>query len=311
MNKPQPVIEILLAAFNGGRYLREQLDSILLQTDSRWHLTVSDDGSTDETPAILAEYCARYPEKITLHHSGRSFGSARDHFFHLMRQSGSPYLMFCDQDDVWYPDKVQKTFDALLQAESESGADTPLLVFTDQTPTDAQLNPLAPSMTRYQKLHTEDFDFRSLLLRNTVTGCAMAVNRALAMKAAQCQNERLSIMHDWWLAAAAARFGRIVYVDEATMAYRQHGRNSVGAKDVRSASYIVKMISGLRALRISIKGKKQQAQQFCDTYRDLLSPEEIAFLTTFAAPHSGPAFYWRSRSLIHGPFLLAGLMMLG
>lgn len=76
-----PTIEILLASYNGEAYIREQIDSILAQSDHRWHLTVSDDGSTDQTATILDEYTSRYPDKITRICSGKRFGNARDHFF--------------------------------------------------------------------------------------------------------------------------------------------------------------------------------------------------------------------------------------
>ena len=85
----QPTVEILLAAYNGERFLREQLDSLLAQTWEQWHLTVSDDGSTDGTSAILDEYAARYPDRVRrVCHEGR-FGNARDHFFWLMKECGA------------------------------------------------------------------------------------------------------------------------------------------------------------------------------------------------------------------------------
>ena len=90
-----------MAAYNGAPYIREQVDSILCQTDTNWHLTVSDDGSTDGTDAILDEYARRYPDKVRRVVSGRRFGGAREHFFWLTAQCDSAYLAFSDQDDVW------------------------------------------------------------------------------------------------------------------------------------------------------------------------------------------------------------------
>ena len=140
----QPTVEILLAAYNGERFLREQLDSLLAQTWEQWHLTVSDDGSTDGTSAILDGYAAQYPDRIRrVRHEGR-FGNACDHFFWLMKECGASYMMFCDQDDVWHPDKVEKTMRALLEAEDEAGTDTPVLVFTDLTPVTKSSGPLLP-----------------------------------------------------------------------------------------------------------------------------------------------------------------------
>ena len=193
----QPTVEILLAAYNGERFLREQLDSLLAQTWEQWHLTVSDDGSTDGTPAILDGYAAQYPDRIRrVRHEGR-FGNARDHFFWLMKECGASYMMFCDQDDVWHPDKVEKTMRALLEAEDEAGTDTPVLVFTDLTPVDEKLRPIASSLMKMQKQYTDVIDYRALLMQNIVTGCATGINRALAQLAEQCTDTSQVIMHDW------------------------------------------------------------------------------------------------------------------
>ena len=166
-----------MAVYNGEAYLPAQLDSILAQRDGRWHLTASDDGSTDGSPAILADYARRYPDRIALRTNRRRFGGARDHFFDLMARCDADYMLFSDQDDVWYPDKLGRTLDALLDMEAACGADTPLLVFSDQTPTDAGLRPLADSLMRYQKQYFGRFDYRSILMQNVVTGGAMGVNR--------------------------------------------------------------------------------------------------------------------------------------
>jgi len=201
-------IEILLASYNGAPFIREQIDSILAQTEQRWHLTLSDDGSTDGTDAVLDEYAARFPEKIARVRSGRRFGNARDHFFWLIRQCDADLMMTCDQDDVWYPEKVQVTLEALQKAQN--AAREPVLVFTDLAPVDAQLRPMAPSLMRLQKQDATVIDYRRILLQNIVTGCAMGFNRALAEVAGRCSNSADVIMHDWWMAAAAARFGRVI-----------------------------------------------------------------------------------------------------
>ena len=180
------MIEILMATYNGASFLREQLDSILAQTDTGWHLTVSDDGSEDGTEEIIDSYAERYPDKIIRYHAGRRFGNARDHFLHLMKEAcTAEWMLFCDQDDVWFPNKVETIRKAIREAEGEYGADKPLLVFSDQVPADEKLKPLSDSLVRYQKLYTERFDYRSLLMQNAVTGGAMAANRPLVKLAAR------------------------------------------------------------------------------------------------------------------------------
>lgn len=311
MDRVDNPAEILMAVFNGEAFLAEQIDSILRQSDDRWHLTISDDGSTDGSGAIIDDYAGRYPERIARHRSGRRFGNARDHFFHLMGQCDADYMLFCDQDDVWYPDKLLKTRQALEAAESEWGRDTPVLVFSDQTPTDADLKPLAPSLMRYQDQYFERFDYRGILMQNVVTGGAMGINRALARLGGRCEDTGRIIMHDWWLAAVAARFGRIVYIDEPLGAYRQHGRNAVGAKDVGSVQHIADRLKHLGDVRALLIAKKSQAQTFLETYSGQMTGEDRQFLIGFMRPRSGVRFYLRYRGEIQGFFRLAGMMVLG
>lgn len=304
-------IEVLLASYNGARYIHEQIDSILDQTDTCWHLTVSDDCSGDGTALILDGYAREFPTKIRCIHSGKRFGNAKQHFLWLTETCEAPYIAYSDQDDVWLPDKLERLRRHIAEAEQEIGSDTPILVFSDQTVTDEHLRPIAPSLMHYQKQYFEHFDYRSILMQNVVTGGAMMINRALADLAMRCADTSQIIMHDWWMAAVAARFGRIVYIDEPLGAYRQHGDNSVGAKDVGSSVYVRRMMSSLGSVRAGLLCKKRQAQVFAETYSALLDEKDRIFLQGFSRGRSGPWFYIKNRELIHGGFRLMGMMMLG
>ncbi|MBQ8311599.1 MAG: glycosyltransferase family 2 protein [Clostridia bacterium] len=304
-------IEILLASFQGARFIREQIDSILHQQDTRWHLTVSDDGSTDGTTDILDAYVQQYPHRISRVRSGQRFGHPRDHFFWLIQQCDAPYMMTCDQDDVWHPDKVGKTLEALCEAEKRHGQQTPILVFADQTPTDDQLTPLAPSLVRYQNQYVESFDYRSLLIQNVVTGCAMGFNRALADLASRCADSRQVIMHDWWMAVVAARFGQVVYIDQPLSDYRQHGDNSVGAQNVRSLAHKLGKLGKLAQLRAATAARKAQAGVFCTTYKEQLNDKDMAFLTPFTRRRSGVLFCIRYRACFHGWSRMLTMVVVG
>jgi len=94
------MIEILLATYNGEKFLQEQLDSILHQTFQDWRIVAHDDGSTDATLEILQQFQLEHPSKIHILDDGLSFGSARDNFEHLMKHAAADYIMLCDQDDV-------------------------------------------------------------------------------------------------------------------------------------------------------------------------------------------------------------------
>ena len=304
-------IEILMAAYNGAPYIGEQIDSILQQTDTNWHLTISDDGSTDGTDAIIDEYTRQYSDSVQRVCSGQRFGGAKAHFFWMTQQCEAEYIAYCDDDDTWKADKLEKLRNAMQDAESRLGSNTPILVFSDQTVTDEKLSVIAPSLMRYQKQYFEHFDYRSILLQNVVTGGAMMVNRALARLALECVDPSRVIMHDWWMAVVAAWFGEIVYIDEPLGAYRQHGHNSVGAKDVGSAGYVRRMLSSLTHVRRALQRKKAQATVFRRTYMTRLNVVDKAFLRDFERTRSGPLFYWKNRDLIHGSHRLIGMMLLG
>lgn len=304
-------IEILLASYQGAPYIREQLDSILNQTDSRWHLTVSDDGSADDTDQILDEYERRFPSRIRRVRSKRRFGCAKTHFMWLTQQCDAPYIAYCDQDDVWLPDKLEKMRRRMEEMESETGSDTPVLVFSDQTVTDEQLNTIAPSLMRMQQQYTDEIDWRALLFQNIVTGGACLFNRALAKLVCACRDVSQIIMHDWWLAIVAARFGKVVYLDESTGYYRQHEGNSVGAKDVGSIAHITYQIGHMGELKRTIRMKKAQAAMLQDTYGSRLDEEDMRFIRRFARERSGVFFYLQYGRYVHTFWRLAGMAVLG
>lgn len=304
-------IEVLMAVYNGSAYIREQIDSILNQTYENWHLTISDDGSTDGTDLIADEYAAKYPEQITRVYSGVRFGNARDHFMWLSENCTSRYILYSDQDDVFNPEKMSRLMDAMQNAERQWGRDLPILVFSDQTVVDEKLNVIEPSLMRCQKQAFDSFDYHALLIQNVVTGGAMMVNRPLCSLAVQCRSRERIIMHDWWMAATAARFGKIIYLDEPLSLYRQHGGNSVGAKRVGSAGYIAGMMGNLRGVREMILRKKSQAGVFEETYTALLTAEDRQFLSRMKQSRSGIRFYLKNRGYIHGFFRFMGWVMLG
>lgn len=199
----------------------------------------------------------------------------------------------------------------MRDAETRLGSDTPILVFSDQTVADEKLGVIAPSLMRYQKQYFERFDYRSILMQNVVTGGAMMVNRALAMLALQCVDTSQVIMHDWWMAVVAARFGEIVYIDEPLSAYRQHVSNSVGAKDVGSTGYVRRMLSHTANVRRALQHKKTQAAAFERVYATRLNETDRTFLQGFYKSRSGMRFFWKYRELIHGSYRLAGMILLG
>jgi glycosyltransferase involved in cell wall biosynthesis len=240
----QPVVEILMATYNGQPYVGRQIESIIAQRYPYWRLVIHDDGSSDGTQDILETYRSQYPDRIVVLSDPSQFGSARDNFGYLMSKASLDYVMFCDQDDVWLDTKIADTLQAMQEAERSCGTLTPLAVFTDLTVVDDQLKVIAPSLWSFQRIRPEQADSLSTLaVRNCVTGCTMMMNRA-GLQAALPVGA-VAVMHDWWCALSIlAAGGRVVPVRQATMLYRQHGGNVVGARRWGLGMIAAKLLQG-------------------------------------------------------------------
>ena len=288
------MISILMATYNGEAFVSAQIDSLLRQTEQDFVLYIQDDCSSDGTFLILQQYQSRYPAQIRVKRNERNSGSAKHNFLSLLKAHDDEYLMFCDQDDVWLPDKVERTLCAMRQAEQTHGKETPLLVHTDLRVVDEDLKATHPSFREMSKLDYRRTALRQLLVVNTVTGCTTMINRALrnftANAAAQCT------MHDWWLALTASAFGYIVALaNEQTVLYRQHGANEVGAKDVSSARYLLRRLFRPRDVQSSLKATYLQAEAFANAYENLLSKEQLALLRAYSRipEHGKPGRIWQ------------------
>ncbi|MBR7784178.1 glycosyltransferase family 2 protein [Undibacterium luofuense] len=223
-------IDIALASYNGASYIREQLESILrMETGSDActlrYIIVSDNGSRDETAAIVTEMAAIYPQ-IRLVTEQRKGVIAN--FNRAISESDADYVMLSDQDDVWLPEKLTVTINQMLNQEKQSPG-LPVLVFTDLRVVDAALNTIAPSFFGFQKVSPADYAKpERMAVYNIAPGCTMMLNRALLQTAMPVPET--CYMHDWWFVHAAAIYGRLAWLDQQTMLYRQHANNQVGAR---------------------------------------------------------------------------------
>lgn len=277
----KPIVHILLATYNGKEYIGKMIDSLLSQDYPNIHILVSDDCSDDGTDQILADYAIRYPEIISHYQSGQHFGCAQNHFMHLLhRFQDAPYIMFCDQDDVWHEDKVRKTLDLMLRTEREP--EIPVLVHTDLRVVDQDLRVISPSFCQHSGFDGNRLAFRQLLVQNVVTGCTAMINRSLAQMACECYCGGKMLMHDWWLALLASSCGKMAFLNEQTIDYRQHGKNSVGAKDVHSAEYLLDRLKSGKS-RQSMVNAAYQAQAFLDCYGNYMKQNDKSVASAFAS----------------------------
>ncbi len=222
---------ILCATYNGAPYLAQQIASIQAQSHRRWRLIVRDDGSRDDTVAVVAAFAAA-DDRISLMQDEQGNQGPAQNFGRLMEHPAAraaTCLMFADQDDVWHPDKISRSLAALTAAETAHGKQTPILVHTDLQVVDASLRVIHPSFIKQQRLcPRRQSPLRSLLVRNFATGCTFMFNGPL--RALACPLPAQAVMHDWWLALCAAVAGHLEFVPSATMDYRQHAANQVGAR---------------------------------------------------------------------------------
>lgn len=277
-------VAILLASYNGEKFIREQIESLLVQSYQNITIYIRDDGSTDGTYAIEKEYEQQYPNKIFVQQRTEGKGGSKYNFWELCKtavHTGINYFMFCDQDDVWNNDKVEISLKAMLDMEGKDKT-VPVLVHTDLLVVDQKLNALGESFVRYRALNTNCKSINRLLVQNNATGCTMLFNRALLEKALKLQDLEGMVLHDWWLTLVASVFGNIEFVDIPTIQYRQHGGNVVGATKVNTIPFILKRLVGKNHVRETLQKSSTQAFTLLNTYRDELPEKDRRTITAFA-----------------------------
>ena len=228
-------IVILLATYNGERYLRQQLDSLFEQTSQEFRLVVHDDGSTDSTVDIINEYRDKYPDRIEIYY-GNSCGGPKENFLWMLGRVEADYYLFCDQDDVWFSEKFQRSMEALEEAEGvfhhENDEIQPICVFTDMTVVDEDLNNLSDSFIRYIGRLPSNTAYTQILIDNPAAGCTMCFNRQLrdlVVQLVPLLDMKNIPMHDVLILEIAAIMGKVVAIDEPLAYYRQTGHNTMGA----------------------------------------------------------------------------------
>lgn len=255
-----PSMQILLSTYNGEQWLPALLRSLERQTFTDWQLLVRDDASSDRTMELLLRWQEQHPAQVSgIVRDGVNLGSALS-FSRLVEWSSAPYLLFCDQDDVWFPEKLEMQYAALRRMEAKYGDATPILVHSDLAVLDRYNELLYPSFWEYRRFNVQQ-DKRAYLLTNVVTGCATAFNRAAADLAFPLPV--YAIQHDRWLALVCAWFGQVLAQPQPLVLYRQHHANAIGAQPL-----------GIRDLGARVDAWGQQAEAFLHRYAERMTPQE-------------------------------------
>ena len=223
-------IAIILASYNGAKYIGDQIRSIQAQSIESWSLFIRDDGSSDDTVARVTALLGDDHRIILVHDDLGTLGPIKN-FAELMRiarDGGADYVFLSDQDDVWNPEKLHIFLEEMSRLEKLEGRELPLLIHSDLEVVNNSLETIHPSFMKYVGLSADQSAIGVLLGQNVVTGCACMVNRAVLNLALPVPQGVL--MHDWWLALLASSIGRISFIDQPLVRYRQHNGNVLGAE---------------------------------------------------------------------------------
>lgn len=271
-------ISILLSTYNGEKYLKAQLDSLCLQSYTNFTIIARDDGSTDKTVEILKSYNVKI---LPFTKNLGAKGSFAELLSYAVTNTDAKYFMFCDQDDIWQLNKIEKTLSKMQEME-EIYLQMPVLVHSDLIVVDQNLQILSPSLWNYQNIDPTKDTLNRLLLHNVVTGCTMMINRSLAIYVNTMPKE--TIMHDWWMAMVASSFGQITYLDEPLILYRQHDKNDTGAKKYNLYNimriFLAKIFSG--KYKSQLDKYILQSRAFLSLYKNDLDEQNKKMLEEFS-----------------------------
>ena len=264
-------VTILLASYRGASFIEAQLDSIAAQTHRNWRLIVSDDGSDDGTRDIAADFAARRPAGQVRIIDGPRRGATQN-FLHLLSAATDGMIAFCDQDDVWFPDKLARAVAALSRQDGPAHYAARTII------TDAALVPTTESRHFLRPL-----GFRNALVQAIMAGNTSVFNAPAAAILRRCAPEaraRDIESHDWWAYQVTSGAGAaLIHDPQPALFYRQHARSVMGRNDTAAAmsQRIAMLLAG------DYGGWLAANHAALDAVRSELLPENRLILDRFGA----------------------------
>ncbi|MBC7389199.1 MAG: glycosyltransferase family 2 protein [Opitutaceae bacterium] len=272
----QELISIALACYNGEKFLAEQLNSIFNQTYKNLEVIASVDLSTDSTIEILENYSKLYNLKIVHNHAEKGVLS---NFQNALIHTSGKYIAFADQDDVWFPDKIEKSLELIVNIEKSVANPIPILVFSDLKVVDQQLNVLHDSYLISKGLNPDNILLQQLMIENVATGCTILINNHL--KDLVKNFPKGIAMHDVFMAMTASAFGRIGYLPTPTLYYRQHGSNVVGLSEKSFNSSLSTTLRHFIKNEDFLEREILQASAFYKNYQTKLRKDQKELMEAF------------------------------
>lgn len=289
-------VDILMATYNGGKYLRNQVFSILGQSYQDWILWIRDDGSTDDTVSILYKFAELDNRiKIVKEGCGMRLGPGKN-FLGLAKYSTADYTIFCDQDDIWFEKKLEILVD---YAELNFVPDIPCLVYCDAYGySDSEGIITIDSVSQNHAKNLREF----LFFNAGYQGSSMLFNHKLCLMAAEYKGE-FFFMHDDVVSLLAHCFGYVHFIPKKLMLYRQHMHNITGNIDASFYSYMKRVFNSKLYVLSSVHYKEKES--FFKAYQNILKPEDRQLFKAYLDfPKKG--FFSRLYIIIRYKFSLGG-----
>lgn len=214
-------ISVAMAVYNGEKYIREQIDSILIQLREWDELIISDNMSNDKTYDIVYNY-AQEDSRVKVFTCTDK--GPTPNFENALRRCTGQLIFLSDQDDVWLPDKVFK----VLECYETGNYD---LIMHGKNVTDGSLN-----IRVYESTQNCRKSIWSVIKKMRYTGCCLAFDKKMLDYILPIPKV---VAHDWWIALLACKYSRIVTIDEPLIMFRRHGANA-SSRTSRSLWYILK-----------------------------------------------------------------------
>lgn len=228
------MISVCIATYNGEKYIKEQLDSILTQLDKSDEIIISDDSSTDRTIEIIQSYSDK---RIKLYEN-KKFKSPIFNFENSLTYATGDYIFLSDQDDIWMSNKVETIKEFLVNFD---------LVLSDANIIDSKGNAMDES---FYKINGSKKGLVKNIIKNSYLGCTMAFNRKILEKSLPFP--KAIPMHDWWIGLVAEVYGKTCFIDEKLINYRRHGSNASPTGEKSHYSFFKKISFRLALIKALI-----------------------------------------------------------
>ena len=252
-------ILVLLSSYNGEKYIEEQIDSLLKQEEVEVSILVRDDGSNDGTIKILERY--EKEGHISLI-KGKNLGWKKSFMELIYNSSDYDYYAFCDQDDIWLPQKLKVAVDCLelMPSDAPNLYGSNLRYYRDG---------VDKGLVRMKKIKPS---LQTALIKNLTAGCTMVFNKELRNRV-QKNPPQIDFPHDYWVYQVASLLGNVYYDHDSYILYRQHDSNQLGV----TISKFAKWVGRIKNMRnfIRVRGRCLAAKELLRLYGHLLSEEDI------------------------------------